>query len=247
MKNEKRLIEQGGKKPTNEEISSIQSLIQKLNTPGEFIKETVEEKGKGKNIQAALNYIWKTLGEAAQKKLEVKAYTEGTTVDAILGGMLDNYGAKSVSSTIEPVKGSSLKDIEEQSKGKESLTAFQMFHKDKLMSPMENFVFNDPKTSLLFKGATGAIGPLVNRKDQSIGMSSLSQILSQFDYNLFVDGSKAFFGDKKIIPENSGNVIYDGQSAGKVYMPVNSDGSPDYKAFEEFKTIYAEYEKNKNS
>ena len=244
--NEKRLIEQGGKKPTNEEMSSIQSLIQKLNTPGEFIKETVEEKGKGKNIQSALNYIWKTLGEAAQKKLEVKAYTEGTTVEAVLGGMLDNYGAKSVSSTIEPVKGSSVKDTDEQSKGKESLTAFQMFHKDKLASPLENFVFNDPKTSLLFRGAAGAVGPLVDRKDQSIGMASLSQVLSQFDYNLFVDGTKAFFGNKKIIPENAGNVVYDGQTAAKVYMPTNSDGSPDYEAFEQFKEIYNEYEKNKD-
>ena len=244
---ERSLIEQGGKKPTNEEINSVRSLMQKLTTPGEYVKETLKETGKGKDLNTALNYIWKTLGSAAQKKLEATAFIQGESALSLLAGMLDNYGAKSTESIIEPVKESAVKDVDTEKKGLESLTAFQMFHKDKLKDPLANFSFNDPKTSLLFKGAIGAMGPLMTRKDQTIGMASLGQVLTQYDYNMIVDGGDAYFGNKKITPENESNVIYDGQNAAKVYMPVGKDGSPDYEAFEDFKEIYSEYEKNKDS
>jgi septin family protein len=47
---------------------------------------------------------------------------------------------------------------------------------------------------------------------------------------------EGLFGDKKVTSADLQNIIYDGQDAARVYMPVDPiDGSPDYKSLEHFK------------
>lgn len=242
-----RLSAFSGKTPTQEEKKSIESLVEILNTPGEYAKVSMSEKGKRQNVGKALNYIWNSLGDNAQKKLQATSSINGysSTKDYLLD-MLMSYTEPQTESSITPVTESNISGTQTE-KGLESLTNFQMFHKDKLKDPLSSFSFNDPQTSTLFKGAIGAVGPLMDKRDQTIGFSTLNQILTEYDYNMLIDGSRASFGNKNIGVENLNNLVYDGQNAAKVYMPVGEDGQPDYEGFKEFKEVYSIYENNKDS
>ncbi len=238
----------GGKEPTNEDMNAIKTLQEALNTPGDYTKIVSEFKGKRQNIDKALSYIWTSLGRNSQLKLEASAAMNGqSNPKAFIYDMLISYTEPQTTSIISPETETSIKGSQTE-KGLESLTAFQMFHKDKLADPLSTFAFNDPKLNVLFRGAIGAVGPLMTKKDESIGFSTVGQILSQYDYNMIADGSKVHFGDKKVELNNLNNVVYDPtSSAAKIYMPVGEDGKPDYEAFQEFKEVYAEYEKKKDT
>lgn len=237
----------GGRTPTQEEEKSMSLLQEIINTPGDYAKVISEDKSKRQNIGKALNYIWTSLGRNAQLKLEASAVTNGykSSKDYILD-MLISHTEPETKSVIQPQSESDVKGARGSESGLESLTAFQMFHKDKLKDPLSSFAFNDPQTSTLFRGAVGATGPLMTKRDQTIGFSTLNQILSEHDYNMVVDGNKASFGNQPIGTENMNNLVYDGQNAAKVYMPVSADGQPDYEGFQVFKEIYSEYEQNKS-
>ena len=236
----------GAKNPTEEEEKSMKLLNEIINTPGEYAKVVLEDKSKRQNIDKALKYIWTSLGQNAKLKLEASAVTSGykSSKEYILDMLLSNTEPKT-KSAITPVAETTVKGTSAE-KGLESLTAFQMFHKDKLKDPLATFAFNDPQTSTLFKGAIGAVGPLMTKRDQTIGFGTINQILTEHDYNMLVDGTKASFGNKTIGAENLNNIIYDGQNAAKVYMPVGENGQPDFEGFQNFKEIYSTYEKNKD-
>ena len=125
-----------------------------------------------------------------------------------------------------------------------SLTQYQLFHKDKLMTPNTTFALNDPKYGILFRGAIGGVSPIITPDGENVGMNTIGTILAS-GYNQIVKGDEVFFGNKKVDQGNLNNIIYDGQDAAKVYMPTTNNGEPDYKAFAEFKDIYAVYDANK--
>lgn len=237
----------GGKTPTEEDLKSLQKLQEALQSPGDYVNIKEEHSTKARHIDKALGYIWGTLGRNKQLKLEAAAAMNGSTSKQYIYDMLVAGTEPQTVSEITPKSETSIKGSASE-KGLESLTAFQMFHKDKMVDPLSTFAFNDPKLNVLFRGAIGAVGPLMTKKDESIGFSTVGQILSEYDYNMIADGSKVYFGDKPVEVGNMNNVIYDPtSSAAKIYMPVDEDGKPDYESFKEFKQIYAEYEQNKDS
>lgn len=237
-----------GKAPTEEELAAVRDLTEIANTPGDYFKVISENKGKRKNIDKALNYIWSTLDMNAQNKLRAVATLNGETNEKkLIYDMLFTYTEPSISSKIIPEDEESVLGKKTNKDDEKSLTLYQLFAKDKLNDPLSTFAFNDPRLGVLFRGSVGAVGALVTETDESIPMTTLQNVLKGFGWDRLVDSDKASFGSKNIELFNRNNVIYDGNTVAKVYMPVGKDGAPDYDEFNNFKEIYSEYEKIKSS
>lgn len=236
-----------GRTPAKEDIESLKLLTEIANTPGEYYKIVNESSTKRVNANRALNFIWNSLGREAQLKLKANAALNGeSSPTKIIEDMIFTHTEGKTVSRISPQTEQSITGESGASKNLSSLTTFQMFHKQKMMEPMTSFALNDTKTGILFRGTVGAVSPLMTRNDEAIGPTTLNTILHGANYQLFVNQSEAYFGDKKIGVENMENIIYDGQDAGIVYMPVGPGGMPDYESFKEFKEIYTIFEQNKD-
>ncbi len=242
---EQDLINRAGRKPNAQEQQGLDKLTQLLSTPGDHVKYEEKESGKGRDINAAYNYILGTLNDKEKRKLEVTAMLNGTSGTDIVKGMLFNYTTRSYESKMSPVKESQVTDTPEEGTVR-SLTTYQLFHKDKLKSPDMAFTFNDPKMETLFRGAMGAVGPVITPNGESIPMTTLGNVLNT-GLNQLLRIDQVYFGETKVSSENMNNIIYDGLDAAKVYMPVGRDGSPDYNSFADFKELYATYEVNKDN
>lgn len=243
---EKQLAQLAGKVPSEQETAGLQKLAKVINTPGEFFKLEEKTSTERTHLDKALKYLLNTMSPAAKNKLKVSAIQQGIDKpEQILINMLVAGTDHTTTSNITPEKEtiSSAKTAEKTT----NLTNFQMFHKGVLKQNDVSFMFNDPELNVMFKGAIGAVGPLIDAKDRSIGMASLNTILQGADYSQIVDPTKVFFGDKKVDFYDLNNILYDGSNAAQVYMPTNSAGEPDYDKFKRFKDIYAVYEANKDS
>lgn len=131
--------------------------------------------------------------------------------------------------------------------GEKSLEQFQLFHNDKMQQVNNTFAMNDPKTSMLFRGVIGGVSPIITVDGKSVGMTTVKNILTGANYNQIVQGNNVYFGNKKVESANLNNLIYNGEDAAKVYMPVGIGGSPDFEALAKFKDIYAVFEANKET
>lgn len=237
-----------GKTPTSEEAQAVKRLQDLINTPGEFYKVKTENSSERRQALKAVQYIWNTLGDPAQKKLTATAAINGVNdprefiLDMISVQTDEKRNLEITPTTDRDGDGSGSGD-----KGQKSLTQFQMFFKNSLKGVWTDFMVNDPNVGSLFKGAVGSKGPLVDKNDNPIGMSKLSDVLSGHQYNSMVDTSNMYFGDKKISPEDLNNVIYNNaEDAGIIFVPVKSDGSPDYDSFERFNQANQVFEANKS-
>ena len=245
----KYLSEMGGKEPTASEQQGISLLNKIINSPGELAQVQSEDSSERKHLDKALNYIWDTLGSNKQQKLTATAVINGKKnpkemiLDMLVFGT-DESKTLNVTPKAADI-GSSKKAGGD--KNEKSLTQFQLFHNDKLMQPNNTFAFNDPKMGTIFKGIIGGTSPIITPNGANIGMTTLKNILDS-GYNAILKSDQIFFGDKKVTSTDLQNIIYDGQDAARVYMPVDpTDGSPDYKSLEHFKDVYAVYEANKDS
>ena len=236
-------------KPTSEEVKSLEILNELANSPGDYLKVVEKDSGKKRQLQRGLNYLVSTLPKEYQLKLEAVAIQNGRNsgqdyIIDMLNLLTPQEDVSQITPSKEPGGGSG--SGSESNKDK-NLTRFQLFHKDKLIGAYSNFSFNDPKLDVMFQGTVGSIAPLVDKKDNNIGMTTLSDILFNKEYSSLVDGNKVFFGDKALGDENLYNIIYDGKNAAKIYMPVGLGGAPDFEANKKFKEVYTVYEANKNN
>jgi len=241
----------GIKKPTTEEATALKTLQEIVNTPGESIQVVNKNTTQKRHLDTALKYIWTTLGKNEQQKLFVSSVMNGNDNPLeLISKFLDSQTDAEMTSEIS---GKELKNPDgstsstSDSKNMKSLTSFQMFHKDKLTTYTNDFALNDPKTNMLFKGVVGGISPILTPDGESVGMTTVKNILEKGNYNQFLKSNAVYFGNQKVEPGNMNNLIYNGEDAAKVYMPVGIGGSPDFEALLKFKDIYAVYEANKNS
>ena len=239
----------GLKKPSANELKSLETLYELANTPGDYLKVVEKDSGKRKQLQQGLNYLISTLPKEYQLKLEAVAIQNGreSGKDYIVD-MLSLLTPQETTSNITPSKEPGGSEGSGSGSNKENeLTRFQLFHKDKLIGAYSNFSFNDPKLNVMFQGTIGAIAPIVDKKDNNVGMTTLSDILFNKEYNALVNSNQVYFGTEEVGDENLNNIIYDGKDAAKIYMPVGYNGAPDFEANEKFKEIYTVYEANKNN
>lgn len=243
----------GIKQPTETQLKGIQQVAMTIQSIGDgpagIYKVTEKLTSNKDNIAQGMNYLWSILDKRERDKIMASHIIAGGkgTINEVLAGLIQSAVEQDISISADYEKEASVRSgypsVETDTK---SLTAFQMFHKDKLRDPNSTFVFNNPELSVMFKGTIGASGPLLDQKDDSIGMTTLSNIMNAYGYNRLVDSSNVYFGNKKVDSTNKNNIIYDGESVAKIYMPVSRDGQPDYEEMSHFKDVYAVYEANKN-
>lgn len=236
----------GIKKPSATEIEAFQTLREITQTPGEFYKVEKEETSKKRHLDKALNYIWTVLGKNEQQKLTLAGVMGGKdNPKEFLYDMLVSGTSATVKSKISPegpIGGTSATGAT----GEKSLDQFQLFHNDKMQQVNNTFAMNDPKTSMLFRGVIGGISPIITADGKSVGMTTVKNILLNANYNQIVQSNNVYFGNKKVESSNLNNLIYNGEDAAKVYMPVGIGGAPDFEALSKFKDIYAVFEANKD-
>lgn len=240
-------IAKAGNKPTAAEKSALETLNQIVSTPGSYYKVTSENSSERNHIDKALNYLWKTMGVQAQQKLKATAAINGESdpKQFIVEMLTTNTSVKTTMNIAPEELPGAAATAAAAGKNEYGLTQFQMFHKDKLMTPNNTFAVNDPVMGSLFRGVIGGVSPIILPNGKSVGMTTVGNVLSA-GYNQFLKGDQVYFGNKKVSPYELNNIQYDGQDAVKVYMPVDNSGKPDYEGLAKFKDLYAIYEANKD-
>jgi len=238
-----------GKTPTQQEAHAMSVLKQVLSNPSEYSTVETKNSSERNNLNRALKYIWTSLGKPAQQKLQASAVLNGTTPEEFIWEKMINETDHSTSSIATPksTEGASGKSSSSENSGEKSLTQFQIVHRNRLMNPQSVFNFNDPKLGVLFKGTVGSISPVITKDGDSVGMATISDILTKAGYNQFLESDKVYFGDNKVDQLELNNLVYDGNDGAKIYMPVDNAGAPDFAAMSKFKEVYAIYEANKKT
>lgn len=242
-----------GKTPTSEEMKSLSVLNQVLNNPSNYSKVNIKTQTEKNQINKALNYIWKTLGTPAQEKLLATAVVNGTNnpLDFILD-ILKTNTYQSTTTSVEPIEDYKAQGQPAPKDEKEpkqvSLTPAELVHKDRLYKPGMSYILNNPNTGIELNMTATGIAPLYSlEKDGGVISSTIvSNIFSKHNYQAILDPNKAYIGDTKVSTASFSEMISSGDDVAKVYMPVNSDGSPDLARLEKFKKLYEEYDSNKD-
>jgi len=232
----------GSRKPTQKELDALSSIT----ADGSY---KITSSSKQKDLTTALNYIWSTLGESAQKKLELVAIMEGRgDSKTIIKELLTASYAPESDVSISEVKdadgnrtgknGESVKNI--------ALSPTELFHLGKLNIEGNNYDINNNKGTKMSIHAS-SIGPLLNLKNnEQIGVSTVANALTQGGLGILLDINKAYLGDIKINPIQLQNLVYNGQDVAQVLLPVKDGGLPDFESIQEFKDLMAVYEANKD-
>lgn len=235
-----------GKKPTAEEAQSIKRLMDIVNTPGELYKVKTTDSSERRQTMKALNYIWHTLGDPAQKKLAATAALNGVSnpaeiiLDMISTQTDEKHGFEITPESTKNVDGTS--STSGTSGGSVEATPFELFHNGKLGKQI--IPWNDPSSGKTFNLTATGIAKLMTVEGKPIGPNTVSNILKT-ENGALVNSSKAFFGDKQISINDANKLVYDGELAMRVYAPVASNGGVDYYKLEELIKVEEEVSKNK--
>lgn len=230
-----------GKKPTAEEARGIETLMSIASTPGDYYKVTQNNSSERRQAMKGAAYIWRTLGEGAQKKLTATAALNGVeSPTQFIIDMISTQTDESSTSEITPID-----DPTKEGKIKAAVTAditpFELFHNGKLGKKI--IPWNDPSTGKTFNLVATGVSKLMGMDGKPIGANTLSNVLKTENGSV-VNSNKAFFGDKKIDLNDMNKLVYDGELAMRVYAPVSSDGGPDYHKLEELKKLEEQISKN---
>lgn len=236
-----------GSKPTADEAKAVAALYEIINTPGDFAKVKTVNSSERKHALKAVNYIWSTLGDAAQKKLAVTAKLNGISNPAeLILDMINTQTKESAESSITPgyyPKASTKKaketgsgtegDVDDEFKEK-PLSAFEVFHNGKTGAQI--FPWNDPSTGKTYDLVATGVSKLFTSDNKMLGMSSLKKVLDS-DVSMVLDTNHVYYGNNPVSLNNLTDIIYDGQDAAKVYMPTTADGKPNYGRLKELKQL----------
>ena len=233
-------------KPTKSEMASLQKLAEIANSPGSYVEIKNTIKTERNHLDKGLSYIWGSLSKPAQAKLSVIASMNGKTPKDLITEMMISQTDHEESSSYTPhakISGES-----EENTAQKPLSNFQMFFKNSMKGVWSDFMMNDPNFGSMFKGMVGSKSPLLSKKDESIPMTTLENVLGSFQYSSLVDSNNMYFGGNKISSVDFKNLIFNNkEDAGIVYLPVKNDGSPDYDSFERFKEANKIFELNKEN
>ena len=151
-----------------------------------------------------------------------------------------NTSAKTAS-MITPEKLPGSTEADGSSKGMANVSYFETLHNGKLGStPMQ---WNDPSTGKKMTLHVAGSGRLTE-DDKPLGMTTFRNVASTKTGTL-LDVGKATFGDKVIGAKGFDNIIVSDQTAAKVYMPANNDGTANFARLKQFNAVQAEIEKHK--
>ena len=234
----KYLSEMGGKEPTASEQEGISILNKIINNPGELAQVQSEESSERKHLDKALSYIWDTLGTNKQQKLMATSVINGRkNPKELILDMLVFGTDESKSLGVTPKAANIGKSKVAGEDKPKDITPFEILHNGKTGKRIINW--NDPSTGKTFELVATGQGRLSTVKGKPLGFTSLRDVFDSENGTL-VRTDQAFFGDKKINISDLSDIAYDGNEAARVYMPVASNGAPDYSRLEQIKRLEKE-------
>ena len=234
----KYLAEMGGKEPTASEQEGISILNKIINNPGELAQVQSEESSERKHLDKALSYIWDTLGTNKQQKLMATSVINGRkNPKELILDMLVFGTDESKSLGVTPKAANIGKSKAAGEDKPKDITPFEILHNGKTGKRIINW--NDPSTGKTFELVATGQGRLSTVKGKPLGFTSLRDVFDSENGTL-VRTDQAFFGDKKINISDLSDIAYDGNEAARVYMPVASNGAPDYSKLEQIKKLEKE-------
>ena len=234
----KYLSEMGGKEPTASEQEGISILNKIINNPGELAQVQSEESSERKHLDKALSYIWDTLGTNKQQKLMATSVINGRkNPKELILDMLVFGTDESKSLGVTPKAANIGKSKAAGEDKPKDITPFEILHNGKTGKRIINW--NDPSTGKTFELVATGQGRLSTVKGKPLGFTSLRDVFDSENGTL-VRTDQAFFGDKKINISDLSDIAYDGNEAARVYMPVASNGAPDYSRLEQIKRLEKE-------
>ena len=234
----KYLSEMGGKEPTASEQEGISILNKIINNPGELAQVQSEESSERKHLDKALSYIWDTLGTNKQQKLMATSVINGRkNPKELILDMLVFGTDESKSLGVTPKAANIGKSKASGEDKPKDITPFEILHNGKTGKRIINW--NDPSTGKTFELVATGQGRLSTVKGKPLGFTSLRDVFDSENGTL-VRTDQAFFGDKKINISDLSDIAYDGNEAARVYMPVASNGAPDYSRLEQIKRLEKE-------
>lgn len=237
-----------GKSASNDELNGLINLSKLLqDSPGNLHKVMISSSSERKHALKAMDYIWKTLGDAAQKKLKVVAsLNDVNDPRELILNMIINQTDEKIETSVSPEKMPGETNGSEKQTNK-PVTAFEMFFRNDMKGLWTDFMINDEKSATIFRGAVGSKGPLVDKKDNPIPIVTLHDLLGFYQYSSMVDASEIYFGENKISQEESRNIIIDTNAdAGVLFMPTNDRGAVDWDAMRRFNEVNRVFEANKH-
>ena len=234
---------------------ALQEISEILSSPGEaHTKKRRTEQFSGEQYNIAISSILGMLSAPAKQRLDFETinsnvkdskgnYSPSKYVLNYMSGMLTDSITTSLSPTSIPGDGTDKAKTHQ-------VTPFLNLHTGTVRVQNQEFALNDaqdsqgPGLGFMFNGAVAASSPLVDIKNNSIGMRRLDVILNDFNYGQFVDASKIYAGKVKVTaPEQ---FIYDGGTALNVFLPTTVSGTVDHDSLDRFKEVYNKFEANKS-
>lgn len=233
---------------------ALQEISEVLSSPGEaHTNKRRTEQFSGEQYNTAISAIMGMLSAPAKQRLNFETinsdvkdskgnYSPSKYLLNYMSGMLKDSIITSLSPISIPGNGTDKTKTHQ-------VTPFLNLHTGIVRVQNQEFALNDaqdsqgPGLGFMFNGAIAASSPLVDIKNNSIGMKRLDVILNDFNYGQFVDASKIYAGKVKVTaPEQ---FIYDGETALNVFLPTTVSGTVDHDSLDRFKEVYNKFEANK--
>lgn len=235
----------GIQKPTTEQLNQLQELSNVATSIGEGpegiykIKKSLEsERGY---LSEAFNYIWSTMPANFRQKLSAVISVSGGNAkniqDLITNALMmqTDYSNKSEVS----YEGAVNKEGDGAGKNMTNLSNIELVMSGKL-NRGETFEWNDPNTGRkMSMPVTGKFNWF--SEDKPVGMATIGQF-NNTQTAMMLDTSKVSFGGKRVLPWDMNKIVYDGKLGAVAYMPVKSDGTPNFQLLSDFQDAQAEVE-----
>ena len=241
-------IQSTGRTPSSEELKGFEMLDTLRNSPSRYNEVTSESSSERNNALKAVKYIWTTLGANAQNKLAAQAAINGISPSEMLLDLVVMGTDESSSTQVNPISESKAKSGSEKDiNATVAISPQELFHNDRLYKPGSMYQINLGGSKM--NVTASAVGPLLSlsKEGEVLGAGIVSNVLTNANYSLIVDPSKAYIGDTSVDQTQLSELAFTGKDVGKVFLPVNSDESPNLGQMERFSDAYKVFEINRNN
>lgn len=223
-----------GNKPTEEQLAQLTEMVsayQQMGIDGVY-KVATEYTSNRNHPNASFDYLWKMLPENMKDALIVKSVVDGNTTPQKLleekllistketRDMQVSFDASATKATGKDVEGKkvNLTPLEKIANGDVNVIDFPIRSR------------TNPDYLINLKGSL--IGFLPDLNNNAIPKGTLNQTLQPDKFGAFVDKSKIYFGGQKVTRSDLDYIMFSGEQALNVKLPVKSNGEVDWERLE---------------
>ena len=239
------LGQESAKRPTRDQLATLQSMAQALQTLGPDAIFKNKQVFESKNVQDAFKYIESVLPRSEKMQLigryianggdrkNAEAYVQSLIINALnssndtkSGNYIDYEG------TINKAAGTQAGNKE----GKQvNMTGLEQLAQGTLGQRSYTIVSkNNSGLALTLKGS--GLGKLTDAKNNLVNESILSDALNS-GLGALIDSNNIFFGDQKISPNMLDQFVYDGNDVINIWAPVSADGGVDFSKLQKYEEL----------